>query len=100
MEQEELVYLDAGAQEAYMAFQRKFESDDWIQTVAWAKTQIESVKERELSAKSWDQVIFNRGARSSYEDIVNLEASVENQFKELVHEAQAKQIAEEEQEHE
>lgn len=100
MEQEELVYLNGDAQEAYMAFQRKFESDDWIQTVEWAKSQIESVLDRERSAKSWDQVLFNRGARSSYEEIVNLEASVENQFKELVRAAQESRIAELEQEHE
>ncbi len=100
MEQEELIYLSNDAQEAYMAFQRKFESEDWIQTVEWAKTQIDLVKDRELSAKSWDQVMFNRGARYSYEEIVNLEASVENQFKELVRAAQATAIAEDEQEHE
>lgn len=100
MEQEDLVYLSDDAQEAYMAFQRKFESDDWNQTVEWAKTQIEMVKDRELSAKSWDQIMFARGSRFSYEEIVNLEASVENQFIELVRSAQARAIAEDEQEHE
>lgn len=96
MEQDDLIYLSNDAQEAYMAFQRKFESDDWIQTVEWAKTQIEMVKSRELSAKSWEHVLFNRGARSSYEEIVNLEASVENQFLELVERAKAAKIAEDE----
>lgn len=96
LDQEELQFLDDGAKEAYNAYRRKFESEDWQQTVSWAEEQIEAVQQRELQAKSWDQIQFQRGTRYAYQEIVNLEGSVENQFRELVRTAQSRRIAEDE----
>lgn len=100
MEQDELKYLSDQAQEVYMAYQRKFESDDWQQTVEWAKERAASCAARQLAARSWEEVQFAKGARSSFEELINLEAEIENQFKTLAAEAAAKLIAEDEQEHE
>jgi len=100
LSQEDIIFLDDGAKQIYNAYRRKFESEDWQQTVAWAEAQVKAVEGRELQAKSWDQVQFCRGQRASYMEIVNLEAGIENQFIELVRAAQAKQIADDEGENE
>ena len=98
--QEELIFLDDGAKQIYNAYRRKFESEDWQQTVAWAEAQVKAVEGRELQAKSWDQIQYCRGQRASYQEIINLEAGIENQFIELVRAAQAKALAEDEAENE
>lgn len=100
MEQDDLKYLSDTAQEVYMAYQRKFESEDWQQTVEWAKERAATCAARQLAAQSWESVQFAKGARSSFEEIINLETEIENQFLTAVAEAKAKQIAEDEQENE
>lgn len=94
MEQEDLVYLDDSAQEAYMAFQRRFESDDWKSLIEWAQEQAAQAASRQLAASTWDQVLVARGNRQSYMEIINLETTIENQFKNLVDEARELKIAE------
>jgi len=94
MEQEDLRYLDDGAQEAYMAFQRRFESDDWKSLIEWAESQAAQAASRQLAAQSWDQFLTARGTRTAYQEIINLETTIENQFKNLVDEARELQIAE------
>lgn len=100
MEQEDLVVLDYQAQELYMAYQRKFESEDWKQTVEWAKERAATNAVRQLAAKSWDDVNQAKGARNAFEEIIDLESATENHFLNLVAEARASALAVDEGEHE
>lgn len=100
MEQDDLTYLSDQAQEAYMAFQRKFESDDWKATVEWAQQQAAQAASRQLASQSWDHFLVAKGQRLSYMELINLESSVENEFLSAVADARAKSIAEDEGEHE
>lgn len=93
MDQDDLRYLDDGAQEAYNAFQRRFESDDWKTLIEWAEEQAAVAASSQLAASSWDQVLVAKGKRLAYTDIVNLETTIENQFLNLVAEAKESQIA-------
>lgn len=99
MEQEDLVYLSDQAQEAYMAFQRRFESDDWKSLIDWAKEQSTATSIRQLSAQKWDDVLIARGMRMAWNEIIDLEVTVENQFLTLVAEAKEQRIVEDEEEH-
>lgn len=96
MEQDDLRYLDDGAQEAYNAFQRRFESEDWKTLIEWADEQASAAAASQLAATSWDQVLISRGKRLAYIDIINLETSIENQFLNLVAEAKEMSIAKDE----
>lgn len=100
MDQEDLVYLDDGAQEAYNAFQRRFESEDWKALTEWAEEQAARAATDQLAATSWDQVLIAKGKRMSYMDIIGLETSIENQFLNLVAEAKEMRIAADEAENE
>lgn len=96
MDQDDLKYLDDGAQEAYNAFQRRFESDDWKTLIEWAEEQAAVAASGQLAATSWDQVLVAKGKRLAYMDIIQLETTIENQFLNLVAEAKEMRIAEDE----
>lgn len=100
MNQEDLIYLDNAAQTAYMAFTRRFESEDWKTMVEWAEERASAAGLRQLNATTWDQANIARGSRQAFQEIVNLENDVENQFITLVAQAKEAQIAEDETEHE
>lgn len=100
MEQEDLVYLSDQAQEAYMAFQRRFESEDWKALVDWAMEQSASAAARQLAAQSWDHALVAKGNRQAFTEIVDLESTIENQFITLVAEAKEMKIAEAEEDNE
>lgn len=94
LEQDDMMILSDEAQEAYNAFQRRFESDDWKALVEWAKDNAAECMARQLVASKWDDVLLCRGEARAYSNIVDLETSTENQFLALVQEARAKEIAE------
>lgn len=98
MDQEDLATLSREQQEVYMAYQRKFESEDWKETVEWAKGQAAMHAARQLAAASWDSFQVAKGQRLSYMDIINLESAIENEFLTVVAEARAKLLAEVEEE--
>ena len=100
MTQDDLQYLSPQAQEAYMAFVRRFESEDWKSLVEWAEEQAASAGARQLASQSWDQFLVSKGTRQAFQEIVNLETTIENQFTALVQEARVKEIAVAEEEHE
>jgi hypothetical protein len=93
MNEGDLVYLDDGAQEAYMAFQRRFETADWKAMVEWAEERATAAGVRQLAAATWDQTLLAKGARQAFLEIVNLETDVENQFISLVAEARELSIS-------
>lgn len=100
LDQEDMQFLSDDAQEAYNAFQRRFESEDWKALVEWAQDNANQCMARQLVATKWDDILLCRGEARAYSNIVDLETSTENQFLALVHEAQSKAIAEVEGDHE
>jgi hypothetical protein len=93
MDQDDLALLSADAQQEYMAYQRKFESEDWKETVEWAKSQAAVHAARQLAAQSWEQFMIAKGQRLSYMDIINLEDAIENEALSAVDEARERSIA-------
>lgn len=100
MDQDNLRYLDAEAQQLYMAYMRRFESDDWKELVEWAQEEHTKAVARELVASKWEDVILCRGERRAYQNIIHLEDSIVNQFNSLVDQARAMELANIESEHE
>lgn len=97
---EDMALLDGETQQIYMAYVRRFESDDWKELVKWAEEQAGACATRQLLASKWDDVLISRGEMRAFNQISNLEASTENQFTALVEEARAKLIVKGEEEYE
>lgn len=93
MQQDDLRYLDSEAQQLYMAYQRRFESDDWKELIEWSVEEHTKCVARELVASKWEDVVMCRGERRAYQNIINLETSVTNQFNSLVDRAKELEIA-------
>lgn len=100
MDQDDLKYLDDNAQQLYMAYQRRFESDDWKELIAWAENEATKCSVRQLMAVNWEAVLTCRGERKAYDGIIGLEVATENEFKAMVEDAKSLLIAEVESEYE
>ena len=78
-----LKHLDNEQQVRLRTLETFFDSEGWKVFVENAKVQLAVAEDDQLNAPNWDWVLLQRGKRSVYQEIVDLEATTANEFQSI-----------------
>ena len=81
---EEINVLPKETRQRYMLMEKLFEHPGFAYLIKWANHNAEEQKVRALTAQTWEQTLFARGAMQAFINFANLEEISEAEFKGVV----------------
>src|SRR5271154_5774822 len=93
LEMDQIQALPNDMRTRYMLLEKLFDHAGFKYLLEWAKAQVADSQMRELNAKSWDEVVFFRGAKLAYNNFVEIERFSEAEFANIAEEAMKTKLA-------
>lgn len=83
IDQQLLKYLTDEQQTRVRTYEKLFGHEGWQLFLELVKTSLQDSIEQELAAKSWDEVLTQRGRRAVLSELDNFEGTVAFEFEQL-----------------
>ncbi len=96
MDSTQLKYLTDQDRQRYRVLEQLFESDGWKLLASQLEGNVTQFEQRQLTAPTWDAVLYARGARDANAQLRDLPQMVENEFAGRAEEARAAREREDE----
>jgi hypothetical protein len=84
---EQINLLPNDMRNRYMLLEKLFDHAGFKYLLEWAKAQVADSQSRELNAKTWDEVVFFRGAKLAYNNFAEIERFSEAEFADIAQQA-------------
>ena len=84
---DEIQKLDPANRTDYLALRRMFESDGWRLFLQWLNLSTQNLMQRQLDAKTWDDVLLARGGFISAQTCASIENITEVTYRNIVENA-------------
>lgn len=83
LEMDQIQALPNDMRGKYMLLEKLFDHAGFKYLLEWAKAQVADSQMRELNAKTWDEVVFFRGAKLAYNNFAEIERYSEAEFAQI-----------------
>ena len=80
---DEIQKLDPANRTDYLALRRMYESDGWRLFMQWLALQAGEQLRRQLSGKTWDDVLVARGGRAMCDVVASIENITEVTYRQI-----------------
>src|ERR1039458_8776685 len=80
---DEIQKLDSSNRTDYLALRRMYESDGWRLFMQWLALQASQLLRRQLTGKTWDDVLVSRGGRGMCDTVASIENITEVTYRQI-----------------